>query len=513
MADDADRVSLERTVQLFVDRGEASVVDQEHRENVVRVRRVVSVGTVLWVLTIALDWSTTTFVEPAGIGYFALVRAGALLNLLFVVARLSRPALPSPRGFAALQAQTYLGTAAAVALLAARNCGIESPYTASVSCILAVQGISLPDQARRGAVRMGGTVTVYVGTLVLTATWEPAVRAQLHSARSVALFGQHVTLALVTGALLVAGGHATHVLRRRVFEARALGRYRLKKKLGQGGMGEVWLAYHPALKTDVAIKVVRGVGAPASAAARFEREISALTGLRHPNTVRVFDCGVTDDGVLYYVMELLEGSTLAELVARAGPLSPGRAVHVVRQAARALAEAHQKGIVHRDLKPGNLFVTSARGRARLPWKVLDFGIVKLRDDDEASTLTAVGVVVGTPAYISPEQARGDEVDARADVYSLGAVLHFALTGYPPFAASSPMTMMVAHLTAVPEAPSESAPSSIPRALDAVVLRCLAKRPEDRFAGMLDLDAALEACDVPPQHLGDLAFEATTNESA
>ena len=239
-------------------------------------------------------------------------------------------------------------------------------------------------------------------------------------------------------------------VRRQVFEARSLGRYRLTRRLGAGGMGEVWLAHHAALKRDVAVKILRpgAEGHTPGSIARFEREVRATAELVHPNTVRVFDYGVTDDGLQYYAMELLSGVDMATLVEREGALPPARALLLIGQASRALAEAHDHGIVHRDIKPENLFVTSLGGEPDFV-KVLDFGIAKVSAGD--TTMTSAGSVLGTPAFISPEVATGLPADARSDVYALGAVLYFLLSGCRPFEAASIGAMLVAHISEPPVA--------------------------------------------------------------
>ncbi len=212
------------------------------------------------------------------------------------------------------------------------------------------------------------------------AAFSPHIAAQVHDPAAVTTLLINSAYVLSTCVLLVMCGHIVWSLRRQVFEARSLGRYRLKRRLASGGMGDVWAAYHPGLKRDVAVKILRPETQERSARAleRFEREVHATAELVHPNTVRVFDYGTTEDGLWYYVMELLEGETLACHVARLGPLSPARAVHIVGQAARALGEAHERGIVHRDVKPENLFLTSLGGEHDFV-KVLDFGIAKIRE--------------------------------------------------------------------------------------------------------------------------------------
>ncbi len=339
------------------------------------------------------------------------------------------------------------------------------------------------------------------------ALWLGAWAALLSGAADVAAFGagihssatffwSHLSLALLGGILFATAGHALRRATQPEPGARLAGRYVLKDRLGSGGMGEVWSAYHPALKRHVAVKILRRECMTPPLVSRFEREIRAMTLLSHPNTVRILDCGATSEGLLYYAMELLGGETLSALVAREGPLSPLRAIHIVRQAARALAEAHARGIVHRDIKPANLLVTEIGGEPDFV-KLLDFGIAKHGVLGESVNLTNAGMLIGTPAYMSPEQASSGQVDCRADLYSLGAVLFYALTGRPLFLGSASM-LVAAHLAGVPPVPSAYSPHFVHPLLDSVVRTCLAKSPGDRFATALELDAALAAVPIAPE---------------
>ncbi len=214
--------------------------------------------------------------------------------------------------------------------------------------------------------------------------------------------------------------------------------------------------------------------------------------LTHPNTIEIYDYGRTDDGTFYYVMEYLRGLSLYELVRRAGPLPPGRVIYLFRQICAGLAEAHALGLVHRDMKPANVLV-AVRGSESDIAKVLDFGIVKLTQDPGAAALTVERSVPGTPMFMAPEQAMGDSsLDARADVYALGGMMYFALTGRPPFAGASPVAVMVAHVRDPVVPPSRHCPG-LPEGLERVVLRCLAKQPGDRFPTVKALGDDLAAC--------------------
>jgi serine/threonine-protein kinase len=284
------------------------------------------------------------------------------------------------------------------------------------------------------------------------------------------------------------------ILRRQAGEARKLGQYVLKEKLGEGGMGEVYLAQHVLLRRPCALKLIHPERAVDSKnLRRFEREVQATAMLTHPNTVQVYDYGHAEDGTFYYVMEYLPGLTLEALVKQAGPLPPARAIHFLRQVCGALEEAHGRGLIHRDIKPGNVMICE-RGGIRDFAKLLDFGLVlPAAWDMRGDKLTQDGTVTGTPAYLSPEQAGGQEaVDRRSDIYSVGALAYFLLTGLPPFAGRSGMKLIAAHLYEVPEPFSRQRPD-VPADLEAVILRCLAKDPNARFPDAQSLNAALSSC--------------------
>jgi serine/threonine-protein kinase len=299
----------------------------------------------------------------------------------------------------------------------------------------------------------------------------------------------------VFGALLAAfGSHHIEALRQEAREARELGQYRLTRRLGAGGMGEVYQAEHRFLRRPCAVKLIRPERfADPRCLGLFEREVQATAGLTHPNTVEVYDYGHADDGTFYYVMEYLSGLTLEELVGRHGLLPPGRAVYLLRQVCDALREAHGAGLVHRDVKPGNVMVCT-RGGIHDMAKLLDFGLVEQRDSAKPGDDPAwQGGIVGTPAYMAPEQATGrNRPDARSDLYSLGAVGFFLLTGHPPFVRRSVMEVLAAH-RGDPVVFPVHIKGGLPDDLQAVVLRCLEKDPANRFADAASLDIALAAC--------------------
>src|SRR5262249_17680496 len=310
---------------------------------------------------------------------------------------------------------------------------------------------------------------------------------------------------VVAAVIAVVACSRIDLLRRQVGEARKLGQYVLKEKLGDGGMGEVYLAQHVLLRRPCALKLIRPerAGDPNNLR-RFEREVQTTATLTHPNTVQLYDYGHTEDGTFYYVMEYLPGLTLEALVKQAGPLPPARAIHFLRQVCGALAEAHAVGLIHRDIKPGNVMI-GERGGIPDVAKLLDFGLVlPPTEDAKSDKLTQDGMVAGTPAYLSPEQAGGQEVvEARSDIYSVGALAYFLLTGRPPFAGHTGMKLIAAHRYEGPGSRPRHR-RDLPADLEAVVLRCLAKEPNARFPNAESLDAALSSCGAAGEWTGSEA---------
>ena len=294
-----------------------------------------------------------------------------------------------------------------------------------------------------------------------------------------------------------------------VRKARELGSYRLEERLGSGGMGEVWRARHRMLARPAAIKLIRpeALGAEHSREEllqRFEREAQATSLLRSAHTVEVYDFGATDDGSFYYVMELLDGFDLESLVDRFGPQPAERVVHLLLQACDSIGEAHAAGLLHRDIKPANLYACR-HGRDVDFVKVLDFGLVEQVEASGPGPGTGRRrMMVGTPAFMSPEQVVGDEaVDARSDIYSIGCVAFWLLTGRPVFVGPTPTDTMLMHVSVAPDRPSSVA-AGVPGALDAVVLECLAKEPFDRPQTVDALAARLGALALDGAWTGDRA---------
>lgn len=280
------------------------------------------------------------------------------------------------------------------------------------------------------------------------------------------------------------------------------GKYELVERLGAGGMGEVWSARHQMLKRRAAVKLIRpdalgtdvGVAAAVSILKRFEREAQATSGLRSPHTIELYDFGLSDDGTFYYAMELLEGLSLHDLVSTHGPVSPARTAFILGQACESLAEAHHAGLVHRDIKPANIYLC----RLGLQYdfvKVLDFGLVKREPtaEVEQTALTTKGIAPGSPAFMAPELAQSAEtIDPRVDIYALGCVAYWLLTGGFVFERTSALDMVLAHVREVPDPPSSRTEVEIPVAFEQVVMACLAKDPKGRPTTAKDLRQRLHA---------------------
>jgi serine/threonine-protein kinase len=294
------------------------------------------------------------------------------------------------------------------------------------------------------------------------------------------------------------GARVVYHLGTEVKRARELGSYILEEKLGEGGMGEVWRARHRMLARPAAIKLIRPsfgeggrAGTSSEAVRRFELEAQAIARLRSPHTVDLFDFGIAAGGAFYYVMELLDGLDTDSLLRRFGPVPPERAIYLLRQVCHSLSEAQSCGLVHRDVKPANIYLCRY-GEEFDFVKVLDFGIVRaIRDPGETSPLrTQENAVHGTPAFMAPEQAMGADLDGRADIYATGCVAYWLLTGQFVFTAETPMGLLLQHAQTLPTPPSARTDLPIPRALDDLVLSCLAKDPANRPQSARELSLRL-----------------------
>ncbi|QEL20991.1 serine/threonine-protein kinase [Limnoglobus roseus] len=371
--------------------------------------------------------------------------------------------------------------------------------------LIVFHGVLVPNTLARGV----GVITA----TVLAALLIDGIAVGLHGPtyrNKWVLFAVALTM-LPTGAgLAIFGTAKTAALREEVQVAkqavRELGQYRLRRKLGQGGMGEVYLAEHALLKRPCAVKRIHAKYLHNSEQVkRFEREVQITAQLRHPNTVVIFDHGRADDGTFYYVMEYLAGLSLEEIVNRHGSLPPERVVHLMRQVCGALREAHNMGLVHRDIKPSNIVVLPD-GSPHDQAKLVDFGLVQslTPDDDPEARITRDGLIVGTPEYMSPEQAQGMTLDERSDLYSLGSVMYFLLTGREAFHRENPVKTLLAVVNENAKPIAQVNPD-VPADLAAVVDRCLAKSLEKRYAKAADLEAALARCGCAADWTGEQAL--------
>jgi len=372
--------------------------------------------------------------------------------------------------------------------------GIMPPLLPFWLVLIFTYGMFIPNTWRRTALVTGAMALAPILLLADMAFVYP----QVADALTVTGFVQHLLVLLVAVVASAFGTHLINTLRREVFEARQLGQYRLIKPLAAGGMGHVFLAEHQMLKRPCAIKLIHPDEAiNPRVLARFEREVRMTARLSHWNTVEIYDYGRTDDGTFFYVMEYLPGLSLEALLERHGPLPAERVVHFLRQICQGLREAHAIGLIHRDIKPGNVFAAQ-RGGLYDVVKLLDFGLVKPVTEAPSARLTQDGGISGTPLFMSPEQARGlDNLDARSDIYSVGALAYALLTGRPPFDGTNPMEVMIAHVRDEVVPPSKHQ-ANVPADLERVILRCLAKRSEDRFQNVDSLEQALTQCTAANQ---------------
>lgn len=307
------------------------------------------------------------------------------------------------------------------------------------------------------------------------------------------LVGLLVLLAIALSIFSTFLTRLNRVAQRAVLEAKQLGQYALDAKIGEGGMGVVYRAHHAMLQRPTAVKLLNPDKSSVSTLARFEREVQLTSQLNHPNTIAVYDFGRTPEGVFYYAMEYLDGIDLEELVKRQGELPDGRVIHILRQVCGSLAEAHELGLVHRDIKPANI-VLNLRGGIGDFVKVLDFGLVRAVDNEEQTRVTAAGTLIGTPLYLSPEAINSpDTVDARSDLYAVGAVAYYLLTGKPVFDGASVMAILRQHANTIPQAPSDCLGRPISVELERLVLQCLAKDPAARPVSARQMQETLANC--------------------
>jgi serine/threonine protein kinase len=445
-----------------------------------RMALLYAVGAGMW--TIGLIMGTLVLPNPNQFGPYApQIEALGIVVCLAMLAYARFGACGHPRKIAAGLA-FMVPNAFLVALL---NSWAEQPVTMRplswITIVILVYAMIAPAEPRK----------IFAASMV-AASMDP-LAVWLAHLRGLPVPSVPMTFAMffpnyVCAAISILPSHVLQRLGRQIRTAREMGSYHLVELLGQGGMGEVWRARHRLLARDAAVKLVRPevLGASNDSETRtilrrFEREAQATAALSSPHTINLFDFGMTDGGTFYYVMELLVGRDLESLIRDFGPLPAGRAIHLLRQACHSLADAHSRGFVHRDIKPANIYVC----RMGLDYdfvKVLDFGLVKVRDQRVTgqTLLTGAQSTTGTPAYMAPEIILGEsDVDRRADVYALGCVAYYMLTGQLVFEADTPMKMLLQHVQTRPVPPSERTELPIPQDLERLVLACLEKNPNDR----------------------------------
>ena len=372
-----------------------------------------------------------------------------------------------------------------------------------LSYTLIARSILVPSDARRTFLLCLFFGAVYVVSVffihrshhdpsIYTASADPRLRldATTMAKRWTVIAALWWTLALT---IATATSKVIYGLRREVRDARRLGQYTLLEKLGEGGMGAVYSVRHAMLRRPTAIKLLPPQKFGARNVARFEREVQLTARLTHPNTIRIFDYGRTPDGIFYYAMEYLDGANLADVIAEGGPMPAARVIHILDQVAGALTEAHGIGLIHRDIKPANIFLAEQGGVPDVA-KVLDFGLVKQVGETSGEPLTHADTLTGTPLYMAPEAiATPDQIDARTDLYALGAVGYYLLTGQEVFTGRTVVEVCSHHLHSTPIPPSQRLGAPVDADLEEVILRCLEKDPAQRPADSRSFQRALRAC--------------------
>jgi len=422
-----------------------------------------------------------------------LAESGGLVGNALIGALLGRYVLA---GFARDQ------SIAAATGLAVADGYVAMLELAGMSMMLAIRAALIPSSPRRTAVvtTLFGVPMILVTSLVIPVAGGGLA---LRPSGSSAFPWLPATTSMIWGFAVITCTVISSVifgLRAEVRDARRFGQYVLEEKLGEGGMGEVYRARHRMMRRPSAIKLLRADRAGDQNLRRFEREVQLTARLTHPNTITIFDYGRTADGIFYYAMELLDGATLERIVATGGPLPAGRVVRILAMACGALTEAHGLGLIHRDIKPANIMLCSQGGEHDVV-KLLDFGLVKELEVSGDIGLTQASTITGTPLYMAPEAIRSpDAVDARSDLYSLGTVAYYLLTGFDVFNGKSVVEVCSQHLHEQPVPPSARG-RAVPADLDALVLACLSKAPSDRPASAAELKRRLEACTVEPWDSG------------
>jgi hypothetical protein len=477
----------------------APTIDREFAVNRIRMLAIAVIG--LWVFerllgVLLFALAPEVFADRHSFGLPNLFWAVLPSLAIFLIFRFKR--IPLPMRFGIGIAYVML----VCVLIAAGEVskpwwtdGGRLPGLPWVSVWLLLVPLVVPIRAPRGAGRAIVLSIIPPGVLFAGVTWFGLPAAPITA------YPDYFVPCLITSVLGAFIARMIHRLTRQVREAQRLGSYHLEEQIGSGGMGEVWRARHNMLVRPAAIKLIRpekltaGVGEEQSSLVdRFQLEAQATATLRSPHTVELYDFGMAEDGTFFYVMELLDGFDLEKLVQRVGPLQPNRVVFLMKQICESLADAHANGLIHRDIKPANIYVCRVGQRSDFV-KILDFGLVRWTQlSRDSLALTADQTMLGTPAFMAPELVSGEPGDHRLDLYSLGCVGYWLLTGGFVFPADTPLAMAVAHAKQEPVPPSKHSELQIPSDLDRIIMDCLAKNPADRPPSAADLAARLDECD-------------------
>lgn len=470
------------------DRGRDEVtgsrVIDEHRA---ALGRTMGLGAALLPLFIPLDVFMERLLFPdARLGVVLAWRGFACLVALatFAITRASRI---SDRIVRIAHAACLALVALAVSAMASELGGPTSAYIHGLAIIIMVRSGTVPAPVAESALHGALVAVVYPLWFALLYAIDPVANASWLAREQLTLFIANYSLVCASIGAGCLASRASWIAKKQLYQARKLGRYRLEAQIGKGGQGEVWLARDATLRRKVALKLVRSTAVSAQALGLFEREALLASRLESAHTVRIYDFGASDDGVYYLAMEHLDGADLGVLSRGHGPMPVARVLHFGIAACHSLEEAHGKGLVHRDVKPSNLFAARIGG-AYDHLKLLDFGVARSIDDADATNLTRTGHVRGTYAYMAPECCRGEPATPASDIYSLGATLYQLLAGTPPFDGAD-AELVSKQLSASPP------PLAVDREVGAIVMRCLAKSPADRFADVRALREALEHCSL------------------
>jgi len=470
ISSDAFRVASEAVAQLSTG---------TDRPGILRAMRI---GLWTWPTFIILDAYMCFVAYPdAPFRLFVVYRIIIELGLYVVYRAALREDVSIERLFL-WQGVSFSCTAFTISLMAIHLGGIRSPYMHGISIVALVWAAVVPTHWSRALPILTSIGLAFPIVIGLGAAVSPTARVDWINADALTVFGSNYVFVISSSALAVVLCHLVWTAQQ---QTRRIGSYQLEALLGRGGMGEVWRARHHLLARRAAIKLIRPEAGSSRSARkigvdRFQREAQATALLRSPHTIALYDFGISEQGDFFYVMELLEGYDAQTLVERFGPQPAGRVLHLLEQVCDSLSEAHAAGLVHRDIKPSNIYVCRL-GLQHDFVKVLDFGMVKIRHaESEGKTLLTGEHATGTPAYMAPEMIMGTaDIDGRADIYALGCVAYYLLTGQLVFEADSAMKMLVRHVQDAPVPPSTRTELAVPAALDDLVLRCLEKDPAGR----------------------------------